>query len=71
MKVPQSLIDAVSAIMKEDSSVKIPTATGTKVLGHRYGNAAKAHRDMTSDPFAGVKGPKEKELKDIESEENC
>ncbi len=40
-----------------DTSVKIPTSTGTRVLGHRYGNAAKTHRDSLADPFAVVRGP--------------
>lgn len=52
--------------VEEDTSVKIPTATGTRVLGHRYGNAAKTHRDSMADPFAIVKGPKEKDLGDLE-----
>jgi len=52
--------------IEEDSSVKIPTSTGTRVLGHRYGNAAKTHRDSMADPFAVVKGPKDKDLEDLE-----
>ena len=52
--------------VEEDTSVKIPTATGTRVLGHRYGNAAKTHRDSMADPFAIVKGPKDKDLGDLE-----
>jgi hypothetical protein len=52
--------------VEEDTSVKIPTATGTRVLGHRYGNAAKTHRDSMADPFAIVKGPKEKDIEDLE-----
>jgi hypothetical protein len=49
-------------------AIKIATPTGTKVLGSRYGNSAKAHRDAMADTMAGTKGPKEKELKDIEKE---
>jgi len=52
--------------VEEDTSVKIPTSTGTKVLGHRYGNAAKTHRDSMADPFAVVKGPKQKDIEDLE-----
>jgi hypothetical protein len=52
--------------VEEDTSVKIPTATGTRVLGHRYGNAAKTHRDSMADPFAVVKGPKQKDIEDLE-----
>jgi hypothetical protein len=52
--------------VEEATSVKIPTSTGTRVLGHRYGNAAKTHRDSMADPFAIVKGPKDKDLGDLE-----
>jgi hypothetical protein len=48
--------------IEEDSSVKIPTSTGTRVLGHRYGNAAKTHRDSLADPFAVVRGPGQKDM---------
>lgn len=60
-----SIADAVKQVV-EASPVKIPTPTGTKVLGTRYGNSAKAHRDQTADPFAGHKGPGKKDLEDIE-----
>jgi len=49
-------------VEEADTSVKIPTATGTRVLGHRYGNAAKTHRDSMADPFAVVKGPGQKDM---------
>jgi len=49
-------------IEEADTSVKIPTSTGTRVLGHRYGNAAKTHRDSLADPFAVVKGPGKKDM---------
>jgi hypothetical protein len=52
--------------VEEDTSVKIPTATGTRVLGHRYGNAAKTHRDSMADPFAVVKGPGQKDIENLE-----
>ena len=48
--------------LDEDSNVKIPTPTGTRVLGHRYGNAAKTHRDSLADPFAVVRGPGQKDM---------
>ena len=60
-----SIADAVKEIM-EASPVKIQTPQGTRVLGTRYGNSAKAHRDQTADPFAGHKGPAKKDLEDIE-----
>jgi hypothetical protein len=53
-------------VEEADTSVKIPTATGTRVLGHRYGNAAKTHRDSMSDPFAVVKGPGQKDIEALE-----
>ena len=56
-KISQSMIDAVSLIISEKSeevqqldeagNIKIPTPTGTKVLGGSYGNSAAAHRDQT------------------------
>lgn len=49
-------------VEEADTSVKIPTSTGTRVLGHRYGNAAKTHRDSMADPFAVVKGPGQKDM---------
>jgi hypothetical protein len=52
--------------VEEDTSVKIPTSSGTKVLGHRYGNAAKTHRDSMADPFAVVKGPGQKDIDALE-----
>jgi hypothetical protein len=63
-----SIADAVKQIV-EASPVKLQTSTGTKVLGTRYGNSAKAHRDQTSDPFAGHKGPSKKDLEKIEKPE--
>ena len=52
--------------LDEDSNVKIPTPTGTRVLGHRYGNAAKTHRDSLADPFAVVRGPGQKDIDALE-----
>jgi hypothetical protein len=48
----------------EATSEKVPTSTGMKVYGHRYGNAAKAHRDQTKHELDKMKGPKEKDLKE-------
>jgi DNA-binding transcriptional regulator YiaG len=60
-----SIADAVKQVV-EASPVKIPTTSGTKVLGTRYGNSAKAHKDQIADPFAGQKGPGKKDLEAIE-----
>ena len=67
-KVSQSLIDAVSSITSVDEAIKIPTATGTKVLGRSYGNSAKAHLDQTKKDIDTIKGPKTKELKAMDKE---
>ena len=71
-KISQSMIDAVSNVIAEEDkklllepekkSTKIATTTGTKVLGHRYGNSAKAHKDQTSHEIDKVKEPKAKDL---------
>ena len=62
-KVSQALIDAVSNIV-ESSPIKIPTPTGTRVLGASYGNSAKAHQDQTKKDIDKLKGPKDKEMKE-------
>ena len=67
-KVSQSLIDAVNSITSVDEAIKIPTATGTKVLGRSYGNSAKAHLDQTKKDIDTIKGPKTKELKAMDKE---
>lgn len=61
-KVSQSLIDAVNSITSVDEAIKIPTTTGTKVLGRSYGNSAKAHLDQTKKDIDALKGPKSKDL---------
>jgi hypothetical protein len=61
----ESIAEAVKQVV-EASPVKIPTPTGTRVLGTSYGNSAKTHRDQISDPFAAVKGPGKKDLENIE-----
>ena len=62
----QNKVQEEAEEVEEDSSVKIPTPTGTRVLGHRYGNAAKTHRDSMADPFAVVKGPGQKDIEALE-----
>ena len=63
-KVSKSLVDAVSQIMQVDEaqSEKVPTASGMKVYGHRYGDSAKARRDQTKSSVDTIKGPKDKDL---------
>jgi hypothetical protein len=88
-KVTQSMLDAVNSVLNEDkklllepgvkeSSLKIPTGTGTKVLGRGYGNSAKAHEVQHKNPFEkgpskkdlkGIKAPTKKELKSIGEED--
>lgn len=73
-KISQSMLDAVNSVIAEEDkklllepekkSTKIATPTGTKVLGHRYGNSAKAHKDQTSHDVDKLKGPKAKEMKE-------
>jgi len=55
---------AEAVAMEEEKSEKVHTPTGMKVYGHRYGNAAKAHRDQTKHELDKMKGPKEKDLKE-------
>ena len=43
-------------------SVKIATKTGTRVLGHSYGNSAAAHRDQTKHSVDDVKEPTKKDI---------
>ena len=45
-----------------DESLKIATKTGTKVLGHSYGNSAAAHRDQTKHSVDDVKEPTKKDI---------
>jgi hypothetical protein len=64
----QPVPNPVPQQLSEAGNVKIATSGGTKVLGHRYGNSAKTHRELMADPFAGAKGPKSNELEKIEKE---
>jgi hypothetical protein len=72
-KVTQSMVDAVKGVLGEEKgklllepgkSEKVSTPTGVKVYGHRYGNAAKAHRDQTKNELDKVKGPEAKDIKE-------
>ena len=71
-KVSQSLLDAVTKVMEDkgvaetqqldEASEKVPTATGMKVYGHRYGDSAKARRDQTRASVDDVKEPTKKDI---------
>jgi hypothetical protein len=72
-KITQSMIDAVKSVVSEENkklllepgkSEKVPTPTGMKVYGHRYGDSAKARKDQTSHDIDKIKGPKDKEMKE-------
>lgn len=77
-KISKSLIDAVLQVtenktvdqdpqlLDEAQSEKVPTASGMKVYGHRYGDSAKARRDQTKHDVDKIKGPKAKEMKEEE-----
>jgi len=66
-KYPVTAKSHAEAIEVEEAT-KIPTATGMRVLGSRYGNSAKAEREKTKSSVDDVKGPKTKELKAMEKE---
>jgi len=63
-KYPVTAKSHAEAVAMEEKSEKVHTPTGMKVYGHRYGNAAKAHRDQTKHELDKMKGPKEKDLKE-------
>jgi len=73
-KISKSLLDAVNSVIGNDStqvqqldeatSEKVPTSTGMKVYGHRYGDSKKARKDQTKSSVDDLKGPKEKEMKE-------
>jgi len=50
--------------VQEATSEKVPTPTGMKVYGHRYGDSKKARKDQTKSAVDDIKGPKEKEMKE-------
>ena len=70
-KVSQSLVDAVNKIMSEEEiksellneAEKVPTSTGMKVYGSRYGDSQKARKDQLKTSLDDVKGPSEKDGK--------
>jgi hypothetical protein len=62
VKVRGEEVEAGEEIIDE-ASEKVPTPTGMKVYGHRYGNSAKARRDQTKRDIDTLKGPKDKEMK--------
>jgi hypothetical protein len=72
-KISQSMIDAVNKIMSEkeveskkellNEAEKVPTATGMKVYGSRYGDSQKARKDQLKTSLDDVKGPSEKDGK--------
>lgn len=69
----QDGIKQAKAKMKEeveqiDEMEIVKTATGMRVYGSSYGDSAKARRDQVKRPVDDVKGPKMKELSDIEAE---
>jgi len=45
-----------------EASLKVPTATGTKVYGSSYGNSAKAVKDQTRSAVDDIKEPKKKDI---------
>jgi hypothetical protein len=51
-----------------EASLKVPTATGTKVYGSSYGNSAKAVKDQTRSAVDDIKEPKKS---DIEKEKDA
>lgn len=64
MFVNKLKMDSIAEAVKQvdEASIKIPTSTGTKVLGGSYGNSAKAHQDQTKKDIDKIKGPTTKEL---------
>jgi len=66
-KYPATAKSHKEAIEMEEAT-KIPTATGMRVLGSRYGNSAKAEREKTKSAVDTIKGPKTKELQAMDKE---
>lgn len=48
--------------VNEASSMKIPTATGMRVMGHRYGDSASATRNQTKKELDTMSGPSKKDM---------
>ena len=73
IKKQHAIIHKAVHAMKEsaeriDEAEIVKTATGMRVYGSSYGDSAKARRDQVKRPVDDVKGPKMKELSDIEAE---
>lgn len=50
--------------MDEATSEKVPTPTGMKVYGYRYGDSKKARKDQLKSPVDDVKDPTKKDMKE-------
>ena len=51
-----------------EASLKMPTATGMRVMGHRYGNSADAKRNQTKKSVDLMSGPSKKAMEKISKE---
>jgi hypothetical protein len=79
-KYPVTAKSYKEAIEMDEASLKIPTSTGTKVLGGSGYGSKKAHEVQHKNPFEkgpsksdlkGIKAPTKKELKTIGEEGDC
>jgi hypothetical protein len=60
------LIKAKLQAMNEAGAIKMPTATGMKVMGTRYGNSAEAERNRTKKFVDTLSGPGKKAMDKLE-----
>jgi hypothetical protein len=60
------LIKAELQAMNEAGAIKMPTATGMKVMGSRYGNSAEAERNRTKKFVDTLSGPGKKAMDKME-----
>lgn len=60
------LIKAELQAMNEAGTIKMPTATGMKVMGTRYGNSAEAERNRTKKFVDTLSGPGKKAMDKLE-----
>ena len=60
------LIKAEVQAMNEAGAIKMPTATGMKVMGSRYGNSAEAERNRTKKFVDTLSGPGKKAMDKME-----
>jgi hypothetical protein len=60
------LIKAELQAMNEAGAIKMPTATGMKVMGTRYGNSAEAERNRTKKFVDTLSGPGKKAMDKLE-----